>query len=302
MTTCARAAIIVLALGGSLIPNTERADPARGPVFQQGLADRERWENWFGSLTGDYKLGAEFWAGQRSLPNPGTCYGSIGQDVGNYTAGCIATQKLLAPMDVRRKSEPGYRAGFNSYTPPGPNVAPASPVVASPNSTASSRPSVTPSGAPQAASPVPLTTEVPYASYDREWSVKLQTELGQPTCALINDLGLMQGHPPYLGFHSTRSHTTVTLTGSYKRLSEGPVNVTLTVDAVPGGWTLPMLAQLNDMVGQLPMNDAVQDMFQQLTHAQTLGVSFAGQSFSLSLVGFEDAYLDYLSCLKNLPR
>jgi hypothetical protein len=88
------------------------------PAFQQGAADRQQWENWFGSLTGEYRRGAEFWAGQRSLPHPGSCYGPNGQDQGDFTAGCVAAQTRLGPMDARRKSEPSYKAGFNSYPPP----------------------------------------------------------------------------------------------------------------------------------------------------------------------------------------
>jgi hypothetical protein len=87
------------------------------PAFQQGLADRQQWETWSGSLTGDYKRGAEYWAGHRSLPNPGSCYGPNGQDQGDYTAGCVAAQTRLGPIDARRKSEPSYKAGFNSYSP-----------------------------------------------------------------------------------------------------------------------------------------------------------------------------------------
>jgi hypothetical protein len=45
-------AIVVLAAGISFVPGTPRTDPTRGPAFQQGLADRVQWENWFGSLTG----------------------------------------------------------------------------------------------------------------------------------------------------------------------------------------------------------------------------------------------------------
>ncbi len=41
--------------------------------FQQGLADREAWESWFNGLSGEYRSGAYFWSGQRSLPDPTSC-------------------------------------------------------------------------------------------------------------------------------------------------------------------------------------------------------------------------------------
>jgi hypothetical protein len=42
-------------------------------AFQQGLADRATWETWFGSIGGDYRSGAYFWTGQRSLAHPQSC-------------------------------------------------------------------------------------------------------------------------------------------------------------------------------------------------------------------------------------
>jgi len=45
-------------------------------LFSQGLRDRTKWENWFATLTGDRRAGAEYWAGQRSLPRPGLCVGT----------------------------------------------------------------------------------------------------------------------------------------------------------------------------------------------------------------------------------
>jgi hypothetical protein len=81
--------------------------------FHQGLNDRQNWENWFAGLTGDYRAGAYFWAGQRSLPQPGSC-ADLG---GDASAGCFAAQARLAPTDARRKTEPTYRLGWNSYEP-----------------------------------------------------------------------------------------------------------------------------------------------------------------------------------------
>lgn len=90
--------------------------PQPAPEFQQGLADRRNWETWFAGLTGDYRSGAEYWASHRSLPRPGSCYSSSeGQTPGDWVVGCLAAQGQLARSDVRRKAEPEYRRGWNSY-------------------------------------------------------------------------------------------------------------------------------------------------------------------------------------------
>jgi hypothetical protein len=109
-------------------PSTRRAAPAAdqpGPntpdspqpetAFEQGLADRRQWETWFKSLLGEYKAGAEYWSGHRSLPKPGSCFGPAGQSLGDWSKGCVAAQQRLAPTDIRRRSEPDYRRGWNSY-------------------------------------------------------------------------------------------------------------------------------------------------------------------------------------------
>jgi hypothetical protein len=94
------------------------ATPATPPLpsrtFEEGLANRRAWEAWFAGLTGPFKDGAEYWSAQRSIPKPGSCYGPTGQNLGDWTAGCLAAKRVLAPSDVRRKSEPEYRAGWNS--------------------------------------------------------------------------------------------------------------------------------------------------------------------------------------------
>lgn len=88
----------------------------RSPAFEQGAVDRRSWETWFGGLSGPYREGAEYWSGQRSLPRPGSCYGPGEQNLGDWTAGCLAAKRFLSPTDVRRKAEPDYREGWNSYS------------------------------------------------------------------------------------------------------------------------------------------------------------------------------------------
>lgn len=81
------------------------------PLFRKGLADRTSWEQWISSQTGDFKAGAEFRAGQRNLPKPGTCH----QQSEAFQFGCMAAQEKLATIDVLRKSELDYKAGWNAF-------------------------------------------------------------------------------------------------------------------------------------------------------------------------------------------
>ncbi len=89
--------------------------PASSRAYEQGLADRRAWEWWFGGLAGAFKDGAEYWAGERSNPQPGSCYGPAGQKLGDWTEGCLAAKRVLSPSDIRRKAEPEYRAGWRGY-------------------------------------------------------------------------------------------------------------------------------------------------------------------------------------------
>jgi hypothetical protein len=84
------------------------------PLYRKGLADRTSWEQWFSSQSGDFKAGAEFWAGQRNLPKPGTCH----QLSEAFQAGCAAAKERLAVGDVLRRSEPEYKAGWNAFGKP----------------------------------------------------------------------------------------------------------------------------------------------------------------------------------------
>jgi len=83
--------------------------------FQQGLTDRRSWEQWYSGLTGDYQQGAEWWSAHRSLPNPPSCGNPTTPAQQDWNAGCLAAQQRLAASDVRRKTDPTYRQGWNSY-------------------------------------------------------------------------------------------------------------------------------------------------------------------------------------------
>jgi len=86
---------------------------AESAAYEAGQSDRQAWEQWFDSLTGEQRSGAEFWAGQRSKPNPGSCYGAAGETLGSWTDGCVDAQRRLATTDARRKNEPDYKLGWN---------------------------------------------------------------------------------------------------------------------------------------------------------------------------------------------
>ena len=79
-------------------------------MFQKGLADRSKWESWYGSLSGDLQAGAYYWAGQRSLAHPGPCEGSS-----MFITGWQQAKERLTAADALRKSEPDYKLGWNAY-------------------------------------------------------------------------------------------------------------------------------------------------------------------------------------------
>ena len=45
-------------------------DSQPSATYRQGQADRQRWETWFGTLTGDYRAGAEYLGGQAQRAEP----------------------------------------------------------------------------------------------------------------------------------------------------------------------------------------------------------------------------------------
>ncbi len=76
------------------------------------------------SLSQDERSGADFWAEQRSLAKPSPCTGRSTPP--GWIAACRDAQKRLGQVDVRRRTEPDYKAGWNSYITDGtaPNPAP----------------------------------------------------------------------------------------------------------------------------------------------------------------------------------
>lgn len=97
-------------------PQDQYANPPPIPPFDQGLADRAEWEIWAAALSGDFRRGAEWWAAHCSLANPGACNGPAAAMDQQFILGCEAAKARLIPKDSKRKSDPDYRRGWNSYT------------------------------------------------------------------------------------------------------------------------------------------------------------------------------------------
>jgi hypothetical protein len=147
------------------------------PAYRQGQADRQAWETWFGTLTGDYRAGADWWSGQRSLPHPGSCSAAPPSAGADWMAGCIAAQERLAPSDVRRRMEPDYRLGWNNPPPVAPSPAPAN-LARSPESTAGP---VAPAPAPENSSEtLGATSPPPSASPELGTSAAIEPGAGHP--------------------------------------------------------------------------------------------------------------------------
>jgi hypothetical protein len=71
-------------------------------------------EKWVAGLTGDYKRGVDWWAEHRSAANPGLCRVREATNL-EFVSGCEAARARLAPVDIKRKSDPEYRRGWNTY-------------------------------------------------------------------------------------------------------------------------------------------------------------------------------------------
>jgi hypothetical protein len=84
------------------------------PTFQQGLADRTRYEQWLNGLTGDAKLGASWWAEHRSRATRDHYTCATANASPEFMTGCSGARTWLEPFDRHRLSDPVYRAGWNS--------------------------------------------------------------------------------------------------------------------------------------------------------------------------------------------
>jgi hypothetical protein len=68
-------------------------------MFQKGLDDRTSWETWFNGLQGDEKVGAFYWASQRSVAHPGSCQ----QMNDEFYHGCTSAKVKLAAREGLNK-------------------------------------------------------------------------------------------------------------------------------------------------------------------------------------------------------
>ena len=82
--------------------------------FSNGLTDRKQWESWLAGLTGPEKDGAIWWASNRNSPHHQTCTTAPSKDDATWEAGCMNAQLKLTPVDLKRRSDPQYKSGWNS--------------------------------------------------------------------------------------------------------------------------------------------------------------------------------------------
>jgi hypothetical protein len=84
-------------------------------AFAAGAADRTTWEKWFSGLSGEFRNGAEYWAGVRSRPLPNGCEAMLGRQSPDFVEGCRVAKTYLDQTDRRLYSEDEYKKGWNSY-------------------------------------------------------------------------------------------------------------------------------------------------------------------------------------------
>ena len=98
----------------SQAPGPAPSVPVYSAAYVDGQQDRRAWEAWFASLSGDFRQGADWWAGIRSTQNPLPCNRVPGVDRPAAVQGCTEAKARLASSDRRRRAEPDYRAGWNN--------------------------------------------------------------------------------------------------------------------------------------------------------------------------------------------
>jgi hypothetical protein len=105
--------------GSNNVENLDRTPQGQSGInppsqFEAGLADRSDWERWVAGLSGEFRRGAEWWASHRSLSHPGSCDGPAATSL-DFGSGCETGKARLTPTDLKRKSIPEYRRGWNNY-------------------------------------------------------------------------------------------------------------------------------------------------------------------------------------------
>ncbi len=89
--------------------------------YAEGHADRVRLENYANSLQGSEQQGFVFWSAQRSLASPESCeegaiaaFPNDSENQATFVHGCQEGQFQLTPTDIRRQTDPMYKAGWNA--------------------------------------------------------------------------------------------------------------------------------------------------------------------------------------------
>ena len=104
---------VTIMFAGTLVAHAQQA--SKNLPEEQGYAARVSFEVWLAGLKGDQRRGADFWSGERSIPKPISCFATKYSLIAEFVLGCQEAQRRLSLPDVRRRTEPEYRKGWNSY-------------------------------------------------------------------------------------------------------------------------------------------------------------------------------------------
>lgn len=99
--------------------NANAAVPAdtSDPSYRDGARARDVWENWYGTLSGSFRGGAEYYATWRSKPAQlMPCALAAGDDT-SFRDGCLRAQAFFRPVDARRMTDAQYWNGWNKRVP-----------------------------------------------------------------------------------------------------------------------------------------------------------------------------------------
>lgn len=99
--------------------NANAAVPAdtSDPSYRDGARARDVWENWYGTLSGSFRGGADYYATWRSKPAQlMPCALAAGDDT-SFRDGCLRAQAFFRPVDARRMTDAQYWNGWNKRVP-----------------------------------------------------------------------------------------------------------------------------------------------------------------------------------------
>src|ERR1700682_4376280 len=114
--------VATLVLAATLLVCAESAAHSQATAaYTQGAAAWKSLKTWLDAQNGTYRDGANYWAAHRNVPRSKTCQEEAEDHFGDeadprvalFHDGCDAAKYMLDPIDVRRRADPQYRAGFN---------------------------------------------------------------------------------------------------------------------------------------------------------------------------------------------